>query len=303
MNSQYATQCLGCTANKEGDGDCMHKPRQDLTCYSDGGYCFIHLSDEGVLRRGCVNESNRYVTRPEDCAKSDKCVVCFNESKCNRKDIQEEYCIKAEYTTANPIVPNEPPSVPCPVTLESPGCYHLERNGTISKGCMSSLNKQLQNEYKSSKDCEICFGKNCNSKIVRNRKCVFCYGSTYVNCADNSTHRDSIDCSYQSNACLVGIDKNGYAHRSCASNQTHDLQRFPNGFELCQSDLCNANDFPRNRLKCFQCHGDNDCSFKSPNATGSLRPKVCQVFSNMDQCYTYNKGKISSSLQMLEMIN
>lgn len=282
---------MECASNS--DGDCLHNPKQNLACSSDR-YCFTHLSDEGVLRRGCVNAADRYVTRPEDCDNTDKCVVCSNEAKCNRANIREEYCIKAEYTTANPIVPNDSSSVQCPITLESLGCYHLERNGTISKGCMSSLNRAAQNEYKNSRDCEICFGRNCNSKIIRNRKCAFCYGSTYVNCAEYPAHHESIDCSYQSSACLVGIDQSGYTHRTCASNQTYDSQRFPNGYELCQSDLCNTNDFPSNRLKCFQCHGDNECNFKLPNATGKFRPKACQIFSKTDQCYThFGKGKIS----------
>lgn len=256
--------------------------------------CYIYLSGDNsqkILRRGCVDPQDPYVNSQGACINPDLCVVCSNADKCNSKELRKERCINAEYTINNSIVtPSESSSVDCPISLDPLGCYHFERSGSVSKGCVSSLTKQLRDEIRSSRDCEICFGNNCNSKLTRIRKCFQCDGTISSNCSEVPVQQVPNDlCSSKSDSCLVGIDVNGYTQRICASSQTTDYHlRFPNGFELCQNDSCNANVFPTSRLKCFHCNGDADCH--STN-TVSKRPVACQVYSRNDECYSYfDKG-------------
>lgn len=281
-----ANVCFKCNSNDGTGGDCFHNPTGN--CNSNTKYCYIQLLSEGDnmkknLRRGCVGDD--LVPSQEICTNNlQACIACSIGDKCNNKNFNNERCIKTEYAVNNPIIgSNEQSSVECPISLDPLGCYHFERNGMVNKGCVSSLDKKLQNEIKSSKDCEICFGPNCNSKLSRMRKCIYCDGPTDLNCADTPQLHQTINCE---DSCLVGVDVNGFTHRQCASNQLNDTQQYPNGFDLCQNDSCNANIFPNNRLKCFQCNGDIDCSFRTSNVTAQ-RSSVCQMFSRYDQCYTH----------------
>lgn len=289
-----ASNCLKCDSSIDSV-ECIYQPNYTKMCISNTRNCYIHLSEvnsQKVLRRGCVDPQDPNVNNQLACTNPDICVVCVNGNKCNSKELRKERCINAEYTINSPMItPSESSSVECPTSLDPLGCYHFERSGSVTKGCVSSLTKQLRDEIRSSRDCEICFGNNCNSKLTRIRKCIQCDGTISANCSEIPVQQVSNDfCSSQSDSCLVGIDVNGYTHRICASSQTSDYHlRYPNGFELCQNDSCNANAFPSNRLKCFHCNGDVD----NCHTTNTFkRPTACQIYSRNDECYTYfDKGK------------
>lgn len=218
--------------------------------------------------------------------------MCSEHDNCNDKPFQVENCYKLDYQTSNPIMLNDTRSVNCLLTMNPMGCYHFERNEYVEKGCISDLNQQKQNEYKNSVDCELCFQKNCNSKVVRELRCYHCDNSTNINCAEPTELTTPIDYSHYSSSCLIGIDKNGFTHRSWGSNQTYDSQRFPGGFETCLGSSCNSQIYPRDRLKCIQCHGNAQCHMKASDSEEKLQPKVCNIYNRDDFCFTYSDGMI-----------
>lgn len=279
INAADEKDCYFCEPTT-GSKDCMEEPTKSKTCKSKGGFCYMHISDEGVFRRGCVDAGDRFVQKPEDCSNSEKCTVCSDKANCNDKVMKEEKCVVSKYDVDKPTLPSDKPSIICRLALEQLGCYHLEQKSQVEKGCMSSLNKQKRDECKRNNNCEICTSTNCNSKVVRHRDCIQCDDATKANCADPSEAKNVTDCSRFSNSCVVGIDDKGFTHRLCGSNETHNKDRFKNGFEQCNTnDTCNINIFPQDRLKCFQCKSPKFIlnKWKFANFAIFLRPRDRRV--------------------------
>lgn len=299
QNTALATNCFVCeSTNGDANDGCLSKPNKKEACASH--YCYIHISDEGVLRRGCVNAGDRHVPDPKSCDnQKDKCVVCSDRENCNDKSYQLEYCFKMEYTMTNAIPPNEKMSKECQLTMDQLGCYHLEKQDVIEKGCLSETSAQKKQECQNGEECELCFGKNCNSKVVRHLDCYNCDNTTDINCAEPSDQIEREDFSYLSSSCLVGIDNHGLTHRSWGSNKTYDTKRFPKGFELCYNDLCNSNTYPSNRLKCYQCHGNAACNLNTPESKEILQPNACRIYSQNERCFIYSDEGNKLILELL----
>lgn len=288
LTAASATKCFSCDSSQSSAKDnCISDPTKVTTCTSKG-HCYIHISDEGVLRRGCVDENDKHVPTPQTCEnKEDTCLVCSDRDNCNGKTLEVEYCFKMEYKTTSPIGQSEPQSKECPLAMNQLGCYHLEQNESVDRGCMSDLNKQKQNECKTNEDCELCLGKNCNSKVVRHLDCFHCDNTTDVNCAEPSELSGTIDSSNFSSSCLVGIDKNGYTHRTWGANKTYDTKRFPKGYDLCYNSTCNSKIYPTDRLKCYQCQGDDRCNLNTKDSKENLHAKACKIYSQNEHCFTF----------------
>lgn len=259
-----------------------------MNCASDS-HCYIY-NDNKIIRRGCINKDDRYVSDKSFCDKNkDICISCDGPAYCNGNKLEIELCFQDTYNIS--VVPSgheSTPKIKCPIdSFESLGCYHMEKNDIVRKGCVSNLKDEDRKDCKDQKDCEICPGKICNSKVVRKRFCVHCNETVDANCAEPANIPKSTDCSYVSSFCIVGIDLNGYTHRNCGKNQTNGANEFPKGFEMCHSDLCNNKTYPDNRLNCYQCQGDADCNLQTPESKQKLHSKVCEIFSDKDQCYTY----------------
>lgn len=284
-------ECFECIS-KGNAIDCLNDPKKDAKCTSKE-YCYIYTDGNSYVGRGCVKDDDLFVKDKEFCEQQpEKCLLCSENAFCNGKKIQEEHCINTEYGTNN--VANDQQSKVCPMkTLRHLGCYHMEKNNYVKKGCMSDLDEKMRIEcHTQSNDCEICFGDNCNSKVVRHRLCIYCSDESDINCAEPSELYAIKDFSNISSSCLVGIDKDGYTHRLHGTNVAHDNNQFPNGFDICHSDSCNNIVYPSNRLKCFQCQGEADCDFQTNVSKEKSQPKVCEIYSTKDECYTYfDEGK------------
>lgn len=93
-------------------------------------------------------------------------------------------------------------------------------------------------------------------------------------CAQGKSNK-TIECPDYSCYCLVGIDSNGYTHRSCSSMKLYDERTYPNGYEICFGDYCNDQIFPENRLLCYQ-----------QNAPDT-KPTPCKIYSKDEDCIVY----------------
>lgn len=261
-------------------------PANDKVKCPEDSHCYVY-NDKRTIRRGCIGKDDKFVKEKKFCDENKEiCLSCAGKSLCNDIKLEVDQCFQVEYNKSNlPSENNWPPFSKCPVkTLKPVGCYHMEKNDIVVKGCISNLDV----DCKSDKNCEVCFGEKCNSKVTSHRECVYCNESVNANCAETSELSSTADCSKISNSCLVGVDANGYTHRLCAANHGNNANAFPKGFEICHNDLCNNRTYPANRMKCFQCQGDNnDCTLQTPESKKKLYSKVCEIFSDKDECYTY----------------
>lgn len=102
---------------------------------------------------------------------------------------------------------------------------------------------------------------------------------------------------------MTGLDVDGYTHRVCSTEHKDINNVFvPGQFEVCSEINCNTEIFPRNRLTCFRCNGEDECDFMSSkkeieiendSSIMPLEAVPCGLFSPNDQCYSYiGEGKI-----------
>ncbi|XP_055306424.1 uncharacterized protein LOC129570746 [Sitodiplosis mosellana] len=287
-----ATDCFQCLWDGSGSSNCADNPDKVISCST--GYCYTNVNAKGILGRGCVGKDDGFVTSNENCeSRKGKCILCSDQVKCNNHKLKELKCYEATYTISDPIIMTNTHSKVCAWALEDLGCYHLEKNGKIEKGCMSNLDEQTRAQYQADNDVEICTRENCNSMVVKQLKCSQCSNEKDVNCADPTALQNTADCSQVSSSCLVGIDKNGATHRTCGTTEQQAKDKFEK-YEMCHGTTCNDHIFPEHRLKCLQCQGGSDCELKTPESKQNLKPKVCEIYTDKEKCYTYyeNGGKV-----------
>ncbi|XP_031634864.1 uncharacterized protein LOC116348130 [Contarinia nasturtii] len=279
----YSTnvECFDCIA-KRNEKECIKEPNKEINCTSEK-YCYVYVNENAIFVRGCFKNGDPFVESKEFCEKHpDKCSLCSDKSFCNGKAFFEEHCYNENYKVDE--FPSVQSSKTCPIkSLNSLGCYHMEKNNSVTKGCMSDLDEATRLEYEVSEDCVVCHEEKCNMNVVRHRICYDCNEEPEANCAEPQEVTKTTDVSKKSSSCLVGIDKNGFTHRMWGTNEKHDMEKFPNGFTICYDDSCNNIIFPSGRLKCLQCQGDENCNDLKEN----LEPKVCEIYSSQDECYSY----------------
>lgn len=212
-------------------------------------------------------------------------MLCSDQSMCNVHKLKEEKCYETKYPISEPIIVTDKHIKVCKTkSFANLGCYHMEKNDKIEKGCMSDLDEDTQNKYRADDDCEICTTEKCNSKVVKKLNCAQCEKDK--NCAEPSELQKTKDCTKEWSSCLVGIDKNGEIHRDCGSTEKQAEAKYKK-YDFCYTEACNDQIFPNNRLKCLQCQGDTDCELKTSDSKKKLQPKVCEIYTDNDQCYTY----------------
>lgn len=176
--------------------------------------------------------------------------------------------------------------------------YCFQTDDRIRRGCIQDLDSEHMNDCLEQSDtCKSCQGRFCNTK-VNFQECYYCNGHQHPDCTAISSSIDAVTCKEYNSTCLVGIDRVGFTHRRCSniSKVTRDLNHFPIGFEICEASKCNNQVYPENRLRCYQCSGEDECNFVDLGCSSipnqSIEPKPCSIWSHQDQCYTYfSKGE------------
>lgn len=167
------------------------------------------------------------------------------------------------------------------------------------RGCVRDLVEiDKKNCLEQAKTCKTCEGKDCNAKTDF-QKCIHCNSRDGSECAQNTT-TNWIECENYLSTCLTGIDSGGNTHRRCSKDYEKDSHDFPNDqFEVCTKSKCNTEIFPRNRLQCYECNGEDDCDFMPKTDEVFQRSQIlkpCGIFSKLDQCYSYlGEGKIQQN--------
>lgn len=271
-------ECIKCdswTNNK-----CSDSPAETGTCNSPTNECYTFFyAGTKALSRGCVGE-NRPLALPEQTTQFFQ--KCSNHAKCNEHQVIAEQCFAAEYKSSETFEPIANKSVKCTQAIAPIGCYHFNDPGTgiIRKGCVSDLSEAVKTVYDEKPNFKTCYGDNCNIENV----CLTC-SSTETN-DDCVSHLDAVErvtCATLSNSCVVGIDENGFTHRTCSEQNANEMKKFSSGHEYCNGMNCNDYIYPKHRLQCYHCE---DCDLSDSTRNRS----ICTIYSDDDHCYTLRKG-------------
>lgn len=277
-------RCIKCTTQRNGKG-CMDikDPIFMPNCGSAIGQCYTSII-KGVLHRGCVGD-DLFPDQPSTGNPAYLTHVCNNNRYCNQEKITDT-CIICKGDSDDCKKPTLAIEKTCSFEQQGIGCFlKKSSDGAYERGCLRDLsaNERIECNKLGSDYCQSCYGRNCNLKSELNQECYYCNGTRDKNCFETVDKELSIMCISYNNRCLVGVDENGYAHRQCSSTIENDLARFPNGYELCNDNLCNTQIFPKDWTKCFTCSSADDVGCDHPSA--SMVPKNCRTLN--DQCYIY----------------
>lgn len=276
-------RCIKCNTNDDAN-NCTEISDMVLlaNCTSSYGQCYTAIKG-GIVHRGCVGDY--LFPDPPSVGNSDYMTrVCNNDRYCNQENITDT-CIICRFGCTYPTLEDEKA---CSFDQDGAGCYLRKRyNGDYERGCVKDLTEPelIECDRSGSDYCQRCVGRNCNKKKELYQTCYFCNGTYNKNCFGtvDKAKGATTTCTNYSNQCLVGVDAEGYTHRQCSSTEENDSARFPNGYKLCDGDLCNGQVFPSDRMTCFKCKSKDRDGCAHP--LGTMVPQYCRLLN--DECFIY----------------
>lgn len=294
-SKKYFESCLTCSS--QDDPNCVINPVtiHSKMCKRYGDECYTFIGKVGVSR-GCFHEMGDDFQK--QCRNDkNKCEVCTSDvdSACNNKTIIMETCADCD-TEKDERCRDHPELFFDKIcsTMQSEtreGCFLSIVGDRLMRGCMQDREPNHKKYCSRQSDtCKHCFGKNCNKKRSF-QECYNCNSRDEPQCAQNSTLGKTTICKEYLSTCLTGVDAHGHTHRCCSKNHPEDSDEFTYGFEICSQNKCNGNIFPKDRLKCYQCNGEDECDLlpthQTDHSDAPLEPQPCTILSQYDQCYTY----------------
>lgn len=284
------TSCLTCKSNGS-NSHCV----TDFTnvtvqaCQIYGDKCYTHISKNNFYDRGCLSAASPFVQRACE-SQQGKCKICV-DNNCNDYTAAD-HCISCD-SKSNQNCRSEPNKITdilhCTMKAShdrsaSAGCYLKFDSKNVSRGCVEDLSEKERNECTSTNNnnCQICKGHGCNAKASFHQSCYKCSSASLKSCLNLSGPKVTAKCVNYTGSCLVGIDAEGYTHRTCGYSEQENRNNFPIGYQICYSEQCNDFAFPGNSLHCYQCE---DCT-----NLDSEYLDICGIYSETNRCYTYRKG-------------
>lgn len=257
----------------------------------------------------------------ECLANKDKCALCpTNGTACNNQTYEVDTCVSC-YSRQDPLCTSNPGDIFSQKICNhvngehNEGCYmsivcilinfrlfsqsnelffHFQEGDDVQRGCYQDLvqvDKSKANRCLNDSDgCKMCKGKACNLKPAF-QECHVCNSEHDPNCSRNPQLTELKTCKEYLSTCLTTIDANGFTQRDCSNSREQEYVEQSQRHEFCANDKCNNEIFPRDRLQCFQCSGEEECNFN--NTERVLKTETCDVFVEYDQCFTYiDEGKV-----------
>lgn len=281
---EYFAQCFSCRSDADKNGeDCIQRPwlTELQTCKLYMDECFTHISENGILTRGCLDD---FFLESEKCT-GDTCWRCNGPLGCNRFAVQSESCLSCD-SIDNPLCKANftfAISKKCPQkTIMNLGCYQFidKSNGHTKRGCISSLSA-IEQKLATSQSAEwkLCKGRdNCNLResFV---KCLSCNSDDDPNCTSNPTSSDIAVkvCNNYDDSCYSLIGAHNVT-RGCLNELNWNLivnyRSSPNRCDICVSHGDNiCNDKKLQEFKCIVC--DSDTNEKCRNQPELLTAELC----------------------------
>lgn len=149
-----------------------------------------------------------------------------------------------------------------------------------------------------SDSCKSCNESECNLKPTF-QDCHTCISSDDVNCLLKPTLTESRTCKAYLASCITAIVQDRSVQRGCHSDNESTIKLLAYKHDICEDNNCNDEVYPKGRLQCFHCSGEEECNFVNADMTelkNSLKYRPCNAID--DECYTYiNKGETARKIQ------
>ncbi|XP_055309594.1 uncharacterized protein LOC129573250 [Sitodiplosis mosellana] len=261
---RYFAVCQSCKSYNALDDDCMNSPwLTDLeTCQNYVDDCYTHIDDRNIVSRGCFST---FPTDKHNCTDPDTCLRCSGDDACNDIAIKTESCI-----TCDSKDPNCRDNVSskmlkkCRLSTKLMGCYHLEENDEIKRGCISDVqDEQFRRLCESNKNkCKESVENASNEQKVF-QKCLT--GSHSDPQTIGTATFESKTCTNHKDECYTHV-ANNVIRKGCLSDAKTFLK---DGIDV-ESD-CKDSDV------CEKCSGSIDCNNKN------IQKEFCIICDSKNQ--------------------
>lgn len=304
----FLPKCYVCNSTKDLNCAINPSPSDMKFCWNYDSRCFSLISKDHVTR-GCLDDSDTSIKL--QCGIEDgRCDICSSPG-CNGQKINMEKCVEC-YSSVDPRCRTHPELMKdkiCAKFLPKKrnGCYlkivslnfphyeylnnklnNFQEGDKVNRGCLQDL--KLTNATHciyNSDTCKSCTGTRCNER-AKYQECYSCNGENEPQCAKNAELTNIETCRNYRSSCGIEIDEKGFTHRGCLNQASNFRKKLSNNTFICDEDNCNVEIFPKDRLKCYQCSGNEECNLDS------IKPEPCTIYVKHDQCFTYlNKGEIN----------
>ncbi|XP_055308420.1 uncharacterized protein LOC129572482 [Sitodiplosis mosellana] len=284
----FLPKCIVCDSTEDLNCAINPGPSHIQVCPKYESECFTLINEHNIIR-GCLDDSDFGKSIKFEMGiphgKSDVCSTATGPG-CNNVKLNAQKCIEC-YTITDPRCRTNPELMEDKIchkfrSTKHSGCYLRIEGDEVNRGCIQDLEPAKTTECLDNSDtCKICTGARCNAK-AKFQECYGCNGENDPQCANNAELTNTEMCKDYHSSCAIGIDRKGFTHRRCIDESSNFNKEFPNNTFTCHEDKCNVEIFPKDRLKCYQCNGNEAC-----NLDTSMKPEPCRIYTEYDQCFTY----------------
>lgn len=240
VNPERENGSSNTNSNESGESDTTDGNKSKL-CKRYTDECFIHVSSDGVVQRGCVSD---IIETPidgidaSDCDDNDDiCEKCSLEDDCNRKEITHEQCVVCSSENKKNCA-NLPVGMlkECPLAVREMGCYlQSDRHDNVERGCVSQLSVEQRADCRAGNgDCKICKSNGCNEK-PQFQECFVCDSTIDgPNCLSKPHLFNQQRCRNYLDFCYTQV-KDGVVKRNCTGDEViPDVEQCKEDSENCK---------------------------------------------------------------------
>lgn len=290
-NSKKTLQrCVTCSS--ETDKKCIENVDEiaSQACEKYDDECFTSVLDGHYVERGCLSQVNDdFIDKCKQNPK--KCVICSggDDDACNDQAIGKERCVQCDSTNDTLCASTneaelEQMSIECNRgnSLIVQGCYlNVVSETNHQRGCVSDIVDMEKKKWcvDNNANCKVCEGDNCNRQPSY-QQCYECQ-----NCAEPDQSRVAT-CNRYVEPCVIYINETGYTVRGCSSTFDWEDLIDKDQVTACEKSNCNGFPFPVDRLRCYQCNGEEHCQYDN-HTDFSSSLKICEVLESGNKCYSY----------------
>uniref|UniRef100_A0A182QEL6 DUF753 domain-containing protein n=1 Tax=Anopheles farauti TaxID=69004 RepID=A0A182QEL6_9DIPT len=255
---ELRAQAITCYETCSGSGSEQIPSCPPITCPPETDRCYVSVSNDGFIYRGCTSAS---IGCPPDTR---DCFVC-REPNCNGV---YAVCSKCDTAIDGDCSTAEEHGKIC---AQSSGCFQYQDENGASYGCASEAPPLCEEDKE---HCQLCEGAFCNKKVLNS-----CFSCT--NCPDVLRPLQPTKvCASEGDRCVTGVVGESIV-RDCLLEMPADY--FP--VEECGGWNCNTF-LVGDWVRCYEC---TDC----PDAPGVDDSTYC-INPTASECYTkLEEGRVS----------
>jgi hypothetical protein len=297
-SERVANKCYQCSGEecKKSSGNLL-----EVTCSNGNATnklsteCFVGTNKSGQFVRDCKEKIGndfdfKNCSTIENKNEYTQCITCSGEL-CNNQEFPIKKILSCYTCKGDCSDSTIDPATAKNCSTDAKECVTIFSNGkVIERGCSTSETNQTC----VTNTCRHCStDNNCNSHTTQNINCLQCNSSAEPNCVYNTSllAQQTVPCS---DYCFTKIEGVSLI-RGCLQQ----AECLDSVCKKCDSDNCNKDDFPNDRLSCYKCSGA-ECE-------SNQKTERCLKYSKTDQCFSqfseYNLTKKGCQSDFTEVEN